>query len=41
MIEFFKNFDEPVCLIFDEFDKYFNSEDLLCLLDGIEKQQKC
>lgn len=40
MIEFFKNFDEPVCLIFDEFDKYFNSEDLLCLLDGIEKTTK-
>lgn len=40
LIDFFKKFDEPVCLIFDEFDKYFESEDLLCLLDGVEKTTK-
>lgn len=40
MINFFKSFTTPVCVIFDEFDKYFNSSDLISLLDGINKTTK-
>lgn len=40
LLNFFKSFDTPVCIIFDEFEKYFNTTDLLCLLDGIERTTK-
>lgn len=40
MINFFKSFNTPVCVIFDEFDKYFESSDLISLLDGINKTTK-
>ena len=40
LIAFFKAFDTPVCVIFDEFDKYFDTRSLLPLLDGIEKTAK-
>lgn len=40
LINFFKSFNQPVCLIFDEFDKYFETSDLLSLLDGINKTTK-
>lgn len=40
LISFFKSFTTPVCVIFDEFDKYFETNDLLSLLDGINKTTK-
>lgn len=40
LINFFKSFNTPVCVIFDEFDKYFETSDLLSLLDGINKTTK-
>ena len=40
LIKFFKSFSTPVCVIFDEFDKYFETSDLLSLLDGINKTTK-
>lgn len=40
LVNFFKSFNTPVCVIFDEFDKYFETSDLLTLLDGISKTTK-
>ena len=40
LINFFKSFSTPVCVMFDEFDKYFETSDLLSLLDGISKTTK-
>lgn len=40
LINFFKSFSTPVCVMFDEFDKYFETSDLLSLLDGINKTTK-
>lgn len=34
---FFKSFDDPVCILFDEVDKNFETRDLLTFLDGIQK----
>ena len=38
--DFFKSFDDPVCILFDEVDKNFNTSDLLTFLDGIQKTAK-
>lgn len=38
--KFFKRFTTPVCCIFDEVEKNFNTENLLGFLDGIEKTAK-
>lgn len=38
--KFFKQFTTPVCCIFDEVEKNFNTENLLGFLDGIEKTAK-
>ena len=38
--KFFKLFTAPVCCIFDEVEKNFNTESLLGFLDGIEKTAK-
>lgn len=40
LVEFFKSFTTEVCVIFDEFDKYFETSDLLTLLDGVSKTTK-
>lgn len=40
LINFFKSFNTPVCVMFDEFDKYFETADLLSLLDGVNKTTK-
>lgn len=37
---FFKSFDDPVCILFDEVDKNFATRDLLTFLDGIQKTAK-
>lgn len=37
---FFKSFDDPVCILFDEVDKNFTTRDLLTFLDGIQKTAK-
>lgn len=37
---FFKSFDDPVCILFDEVDKNFITRDLLTFLDGIQKTAK-
>lgn len=34
---FFKSFDDSVCILFDEVDKNFETRDLLTFLDGIQK----
>ena len=38
--DFFKSFDDPVCILFDEVDKNFETRDLLTFLDGIQKTAK-
>ena len=38
--EFFREFDTPVCILFDEVDKSFNTERLLTFLDGMHKTTK-
>lgn len=38
--DFFKSFDDPVCILFDEVDKNFATRDLLTFLDGIQKTAK-
>ena len=38
--DFFKNFDTPVCILFDEVDKGFNTQKMLTFLDGMEKTAK-
>lgn len=38
--DFFKSFDDPVCILFDEVDKNFATQDLLTFLDGIQKTAK-
>lgn len=38
--KFFKQFTTPVCCLFDEVEKNFNTESLLGFLDGIEKTAK-
>ena len=40
LIEFFKKFNTPVCIIFDEIEKNFNTERMLDFLDGVEKTTK-
>lgn len=38
--EFFKEFDQPVCVLFDEVDKYFDTSRMLTFLDGMHKTAK-
>lgn len=38
--EFFKKFDQPVCILFDEVDKNFNTQQMLTFLDGMHKTAK-
>ena len=38
--EFFKEFDTPVCILFDEVDKNFNTQNMLTFLDGMHKTAK-
>lgn len=38
--EFFKEFDIPVCILFDEVDKNFDTEQMLTFLDGMHKTAK-
>lgn len=38
--DFFKSFDDPVCVLFDEVDKHFDTRALLTFLDGIQKTAK-
>lgn len=40
LIGFFKQFSTPVCVIFDEIEKNFNTERMLDFLDGVEKTTK-
>lgn len=43
LISFFKNFEQPVCVLFDELEKnanYWDTKKLLGFLDGIEKTCK-
>lgn len=40
LIGFFKQFDTPVCVIFDEIEKNFNTGRMLDFLDGVEKTTK-
>lgn len=40
LVNFFKQFNTPVCIIFDEVEKNFNTERMLDFLDGIEKTTK-
>ena len=40
LIGFFKQFSTPVCLIFDEIEKNFNTGRMLDFLDGVEKTTK-
>lgn len=40
LIGFFKQFSTPVCVIFDEIEKNFNSGRMLDFLDGVEKTTK-
>lgn len=37
---FFKSIDVPICILFDEVDKNFNTEELLTFLDGLHKTSK-
>lgn len=37
LIKFFKGFETPVCVIFDEVEKNFQTDKMLDFLDGIEK----
>lgn len=38
--EFFKEFDTPVCILFDEVDKNFSTQNMLTFLDGMHKTAK-
>lgn len=38
--DFFKEFDTPVCILFDEVDKNFNTHKMLTFLDGMHKTAK-
>lgn len=38
--DFFKEFDTPVCILFDEVDKGFNTRQMLTFLDGLQKTAK-
>lgn len=38
--DFFRKFETPVTIIFDEVDKYWNTEDLLGWLDGVQTNAK-
>lgn len=38
--DFFKQFDSPVCILFDEVDKQFRTSELLTFLDGLQKTVK-
>lgn len=38
--EFFKEFDNPVCILFDEVDKNFDTKKMLTFLDGMHKTAK-
>ena len=38
--EFFKEFDTPVCILFDEVDKNFDTKQMLTFLDGMHKTAK-
>ena len=38
--DFFKEFDTPVCILFDEVDKNFNTSNMLTFLDGMHKTAK-
>lgn len=38
--EFFKEFDQPVCVLFDEVDKNFDTRKMLTFLDGMHKTAK-
>lgn len=38
--EFFKKFDQPVCILFDEVDKNFSTQKMLTFLDGMHKTAK-
>lgn len=38
--EFFKEFDTPVCILFDEVDKNFSTQKMLIFLDGMHKTAK-
>ena len=38
--EFFKEFSQPVCILFDEVDKYFDTRKMLTFLDGMHKTAK-
>lgn len=40
LIGFFKQFSTPVCIIFDEIEKNFNTGRMLDFLDGVEKTTK-
>ena len=40
LVQFFKSFNTPVCVILDEVEKTRNTEKLLDFLDGIEKTAK-
>lgn len=40
LIGFFKQFSTPVCVIFDEIEKNFNTGRMLDFLDGVEKTTK-
>lgn len=40
LIQFFKSFNTPVCIIFDEIEKNRDTEKMLDFLDGIEKTTK-
>lgn len=40
LVNFFKQFNTPVCIIFDEVEKNFNTERMLDFLDGVEKTTK-
>lgn len=40
LVTFFKQFTTPVCVIFDEIEKNFDTESMLDFLDGVEKTTK-
>ena len=40
LVTFFKQFTTPVCVIFDEIEKNFDTESMLDFLDGVEKTAK-
>lgn len=37
LVKFFKSFNTPVCILFDEIEKNFKTEYMLDFLDGVEK----